>query len=190
MAVNDSGLKDVDGDYSDWIEIHNPTPATINLGGWYLTDSVTNKTRWRFPATNLNTGAYLVVFASDKNRTNAGAQLHTNFKLSGPGEYLGLIMPDGATVASEYAPLFPPQVANVSYGLTPVTGSSAVLVSSNSSARVLVPSGPVNVNWPLASFQPDASWLVATTPLGYETATNSACIQCSLCRGQPLPIRR
>ncbi len=172
MAVNDSGLKDVDGDCSDWIEIHNPTPAAINLGGWYLTGSITNKTQWRFPATNLNAGAYLVVFASDKNRANVGAQLHTNFKLSGSGEYLGLVMPDGATVASEYAPQFPPQLANVSCGLTPVTGSAAVLVSSTSPARALVPSGPVNDGWKLSSYQPDASWAVTPMPAGYEAVTN------------------
>ena len=45
MPVNDSGLRDADGEYSDWIEIHNPTPATINMGGWYLTDNATNKTQ-------------------------------------------------------------------------------------------------------------------------------------------------
>lgn len=29
MAVNNSGLQDADGEFSDWIEIHNPTPAML-----------------------------------------------------------------------------------------------------------------------------------------------------------------
>ncbi|MEO5960941.1 MAG: CotH kinase family protein, partial [Opitutaceae bacterium] len=59
---------------------------------------------------------YLVVFASNKNRRDPSAPLHTNFALSASGEYLGLIKPDGTTVASEYAPSFPPQSEDVSYG--------------------------------------------------------------------------
>jgi len=109
MAASSSGLQDVDADYSDWIEIHNPTPGVVNLAGWYLTDA----------ATNLLAGGCLVVFASDKNRAVAGGQLPPNFKLNSDGEYLGLVMPKGVTVASEYAPVFPPQVSNISYGLTP-----------------------------------------------------------------------
>jgi hypothetical protein len=126
LAVNSSNLPDGDGEFSDWIEIHNPTPAPVNLDGWYLTDDATNLVKWRFPATNLNAGAYLLVFASDKNRTNAGAQLHTYFKLSATGEYMGLVRPDGVTVASEYAPVYPPQAANISYGLTVSNGTLGV----------------------------------------------------------------
>src|SRR6185436_12088813 len=34
LAGNTSGLKDQDGDRPDWIELHNPTDGSINLGGW------------------------------------------------------------------------------------------------------------------------------------------------------------
>ena len=40
----------------------------------------------------------MVVFASEKNRRNPGARLHTDFKLSGAGEYLALVKPDGVTI--------------------------------------------------------------------------------------------
>ena len=36
------GLVDEDGDYSDWIEIHNPTTQAIDLAGWHLTDEADN----------------------------------------------------------------------------------------------------------------------------------------------------
>jgi len=170
LAVNNAGLRDEDGELADWIEIHNPTASAVDLAGWYLTDEADRLTKWVFPSTNLAAGGYLVVFASDKDRAAAGAPLHTNFKLTSTGEYLGLVEPDGVTVASEYAPSYPPQLANVSYGLTPASTESATLVQSNSTARVLVPSGPVEAGWPSISYQPDASWAVLLMPVGYEAA--------------------
>ena len=55
-----------------------------------------------------------LIFASGKNRTNAAASLHTNFKLSKDGGYLALINAAG-NVVSEFAS-YPPQRADVSYG--------------------------------------------------------------------------
>src|SRR6266478_7201628 len=78
MASNSHGLRDQDGDYSDWIEIHNGGTNTVNLDGWFLTDNANDLSKWRFPATNLLVNGYLVVFASGKNRAVAGAELHTS----------------------------------------------------------------------------------------------------------------
>ncbi|MBW1901514.1 MAG: CotH kinase family protein, partial [Deltaproteobacteria bacterium] len=116
MASNDITLVDEDGDYSDWIEIHNPGLAEENLGGWYLTDDASNRTKWQFPDISLGSDGYLVIFASDKDRAVAGSELHLNFKLSSNGEYLALVEPDGITVAYEYAPEFPAQRTDISYG--------------------------------------------------------------------------
>lgn len=117
MASNTSVLPDENGTYSDWIELHNPDAIAVDLNGWYLTDSASNLTKWKFPAVTLPPGGYLVVFASNKDRAESGAQLHTNFALGAGGEYLALVKADGTTVAHEYAPSFPAQDANVSYGL-------------------------------------------------------------------------
>jgi hypothetical protein len=117
MAANTASLADDNGEYSDWLEIYNPGPAAVNLDGWYLTDSAANKTKWKLPAISLAAGGYLVVFASNKNRRDPAATLHTNFALSASGEYLGLVRPDGVTVAHEYAPAFPAQTNDVSYGI-------------------------------------------------------------------------
>jgi hypothetical protein len=117
MAANDSWLADEDGDFSDWIEIHNPDGAAVSLAGYHLTDSSTNLSKWTFPATTLDPGAYLIVFASGKNRTDPAARLHTDFQLSADGEYLALVAPDGVTVVSAIAPSYPPQFGNVSFGL-------------------------------------------------------------------------
>jgi spore coat protein CotH len=115
MASNTNGVQDEDGDYSDWVEIYNASNAAVNLEGWHLTDGATNLAQWTFPATNMPAGGFLVVFASGKDRT--APRLHANFSLSSDGEYLALVRPDGTTIEHEYAPAFPEQYANVSYGI-------------------------------------------------------------------------
>ena len=116
MASNTRTLADENGDYSDWIEIYNPNPTPVSLDGWFLTDSTNDLTKWRFPATNIAGGGFLVVFASQKDRRTPGTRLHTNFRLSAEGEYLALVRDDGNTIASEFQPVFPSQVPNVSFG--------------------------------------------------------------------------
>lgn len=116
MALNSSTLADRDGDYSDWIELFNARDASVSLEGWSITDNAGKPRKWLFPDISIPAGGYLVIFASGKDRADAGEELHTSFSLSGSGEYLGLFKPDGS-VASEYAPLFPAQQTDVSYGL-------------------------------------------------------------------------
>src|SRR5205085_3481224 len=108
-------IQDKDGDYSDWIEIHNTSAAPINLTGWSLTDKSNDLDQWVFPSQTLAANGYLVVFASEKNLRTPGQQLHTNFKLGGSGEYLALVVPEGVTFGSEFQPFN--QLNNISYGL-------------------------------------------------------------------------
>ncbi|MFO7657893.1 MAG: lamin tail domain-containing protein, partial [Bacteroidales bacterium] len=117
MALNNSTLQDEDGDYEDWIEIYNAGTSEVNLAGWTLTDEVINYSKWLFPEITLNTGEYLVVFASGKDRKLEKNKLHTNFKLSGSGEFFGLGKPDGSQYATFFAPAFPEQYPDISYGL-------------------------------------------------------------------------
>ncbi|MDG2123566.1 MAG: CotH kinase family protein, partial [Verrucomicrobiales bacterium] len=122
MADNDRGLADEDGEYPDWIEIANTGTEAVELGGYSLTDKVTDLKRWKFPPTTLEAGGYLVVFASGKDRDPAGGELHTNFVLDSSGEYLGLVAPDGVTVVAGFSPRYPTQAENVSFGMG-VSGS-------------------------------------------------------------------
>lgn len=119
QARNNSTIRDEDGEYEDWIEIHNTAAVAGSLNGWYLTDNSLNLTKWKFPNVSVAAGGYLVVFASNKNRPpnpSPGNQLHTNFQLSENGEYLALVDPR-TNVVSSFAPnypAFPP--GEVSYG--------------------------------------------------------------------------
>lgn len=117
MAANESGLADEQGEFADWIEIHNPETVPVSLAGYHLTDNPANLDKWTFPDVTLNPGAYLVVFASGKDRQDLAGRLHTDFQLSADGEYLALVAPDGLTIVSAMAPRYPPQFENISFGL-------------------------------------------------------------------------
>src|SRR3954470_20951044 len=69
MANNSSTLTDENLDYVDWIELRNTTAASVDLTGYYLTDTGSNLRKWRFPATNIVANGYLLVYASGKDRT-------------------------------------------------------------------------------------------------------------------------
>ncbi len=173
MAVNDIGLDDEDRDEEDWIELYNAGMNTVNLEGWYLTDNVNNLTKWAFPEVTLAPDTYLVVFASGKNRRDPLAVLHTNFKLKGSGEYLGLVRPDGGTVVSEFFPTYPKQAPDVSYGPTAET----MLLMPGAPAKALVPRNYALEPNPRFSetLRPwiqedsdDSSWQTGTTGVGYD----------------------
>ncbi len=137
MASNASGLQDEDGEYSDWIEIHNPGATNVSLTGWYLTDDAANLTRWRFPAVSLPAAGHLVVFASGKDRAVATNELHTSFRLDAEGEYLALVRPGGESVEHAYSPAYPEQRADASYGIRiPVVVTDLVAVGRSAAAFV------------------------------------------------------
>ena len=117
MAINNSTLPDEDGDYPDWLELYNPGTSPVSLQGWYLTDNPGRPDKWEIPAVSLEPGSYLLLFASGKDRRDPAGNLHTNFSLSGSGEYLAVFEPDARTVSCAYSPMFPSQRADVSYGI-------------------------------------------------------------------------
>jgi hypothetical protein len=171
MASNNTALADEDGDYPDWIEIANISAITVELDGWYLTDRADNLTKWEFPrGVELEAGEFLVVFASGKNRKDPDNELHTNFQLSGTGEYLAIVYPN-ETVAHEYAPVYPQQCTDVSYGLGMTTVKTVAEVPGQSTSwhyrkGTSEASNPIYA-WRFPDFNEDSSWLSGQTSIGY-----------------------
>lgn len=173
LARNDTGMVDADGERPDWIEIHNPTSAAVDLGGWYLTDKADDLTKWRFPSRSIDAGEYLVVFASNKNRREE--ELHTNFKLTAGGEFLALVYdePD-PTIVQQFAPEFPQQLSDVSYGVS-IASSPLPLLSTGATAEVLVPADDsLGLDWTLRGFLPNVAWSALPTGVGYDEVSGAA----------------
>ena len=175
MAINGDTLRDEDGDSSDWIELFNSGSEKIDLGGYALTNDEASLKKWTFPSVELDSGSFLLVFASEKNRRVSGAELHTDFKLSN-GDYLALVAPDGSTVITEFgsaADPLPSQFEDTSYGLMQNGNrTSAVLIDSAPSGRALVPTDDsLEETWQELPFN-DTSWTSITAGVGYdESAT-------------------
>ena len=93
MPANKSSLLDADGNFSDWIELCNVSGEACDLDGFYLSDDSDDLLKWRFPSVSLVPGERMIVFCSDKDRTDG--ELHTNFSISSAGETLYLTSPAG-----------------------------------------------------------------------------------------------
>lgn len=162
LAGNSGGLQDADGESSDWIEIYNPTAAPVNLANWSLTDDPDDLNKWVFPAVTIGANQFLTVFASDKNR-KTGPELHTNFKLSADGDYLALVN-SSSVVVSAYAPTYPAQISNISYG---VRFDTAKLIEPGANVQYQIPtSGALGTTWTTNSFNP-AGWSTGTSGVGF-----------------------
>jgi hypothetical protein len=163
LARNDGVLDDGDGDSSDWIELYNPGPDTVGLGGWALTDDPNDATGWELPEGVLVGGGFLVVFASGKNTIDSAGYAHTDFKLSGDGETLRLLRPDGV---EQDRITFPEQVIDVSYG--PEQSSQASTLIGDGSDLRWTGTAP-DATWTQTDFD-DSSWSNGTLPVGFDLA--------------------
>ena len=90
MAANTKSITDPQGQYEDWLELHNLTDKTVNLTGMYLTDKIDNLKKWAFPEdTTIPAHGYLLVWLDEDGKAESG--LHANFKLARNGETVMLV---------------------------------------------------------------------------------------------------
>ena len=67
MAANTKSLVDPQGDYEDWIELHNTSNETVSLAGMYLTDKMDNLTKWEFPdISTIPPRGYIIVWLDEE----------------------------------------------------------------------------------------------------------------------------
>lgn len=88
-------------EFEDWVELHNPTAAPIDIAGYFLTDRLDRPMKWQVPSTAgdstiIPPGGFVVLFADEDGPQGWN---HMNFKLSSLGEPLALRSPDGFSVA-------------------------------------------------------------------------------------------
>jgi len=171
----------------DFIELYNPHPLPINLGGLYLTDNpVTQQSKQKLASLSFIGPEGYAVFRA--NQGNKPSEL--NFKLSPDGEIIGLFDEKSNLIDQV---LYGPQTTDVSQGRSPdgssyyeffelptpgvkntffdIITAESTLVSENAEKRVLVPTGPVDDNWKESEIFDDSDWMVCTGEpggVGYE----------------------
>ncbi|HXJ55797.1 MAG TPA: lamin tail domain-containing protein [Verrucomicrobiae bacterium] len=85
----------------DWIELHNPTSASVDIGGWFLTDERTAPFKFRIPdQTRIPAGGYVTF---DETDFDAIANGTNRFQLSSEGEAVYLFSADAATNLTGYS---------------------------------------------------------------------------------------
>ncbi|MCB1125275.1 MAG: lamin tail domain-containing protein, partial [Verrucomicrobiae bacterium] len=116
VANNRLSLRDGHGEAPDWIELHNPTDAAVDLAGCGLSDDPAEPMRWVFPTATIPPHGWRVVFASGRNEpVDAGGFLHANFQLAADGESLVLTAADGITTLDRID-AYPAQDEDLAYG--------------------------------------------------------------------------
>ena len=116
MASNDAALPGPQGDYPDWIEIYNAGDEPVMLGGYFLSDDLSDPgAMFQIPTTypdsvTVAAGGYIIFYA---NKGEASSVLNLDFKLSSGGEAVGFWTPESLFLDSL---TYGEQTTNVSYG--------------------------------------------------------------------------
>lgn len=118
MADNVATVQDDAGAWSDWVELYNPTSATVDLDGWTLTDDLDAPYRHTLSGVEVPAGGHVLLWADDA--ADLGPR-HLAFSLAAAGEAVGLYAPDGESVDGV---TFGQQAADVSLARLPDGGDT------------------------------------------------------------------
>ena len=97
MIGNTRTITDQEGNYSDFIELYNYGDKDINLEGCFLSDDISNVTKYAFSNITIKSKEYLIVYASNKNKI-VDNEVHTNFRLSKTDNYIVLSNTDSSLI--------------------------------------------------------------------------------------------
>ena len=116
VANNRLSLRDGRGDSSDWVELHNPNNASLDMTGYGLSDRADLPMKWVFPATNMPAHGRMIVFASGRdNPVDDEGWLHADFNLDAAGESVVLTAPNGSETL-DVITNYPGQMEDLAYG--------------------------------------------------------------------------
>lgn len=179
MPDNVSAWRDDLGAAPDWIELHNPTDAPVDLSGWTLSDDEMEPEKGGLSGV-VEAGGYLFLRADD--RPGEG---HLPFRLSSEGGDVALFAPDGRGQVVSYGAVGQDfSVARVTdccsgegcldfafrgtpgYGNAEPGPPGQAVLSEGSFWRVLAWPAVPPPEWPLPGFD-DTAWTLLQAPVGY-----------------------
>lgn len=112
MVLNTSGVVDEEGEHEGWVELRNSKNTQVDVGGLFLTNDLSDPTRWQIPPGTLVPAQAVLLFWLDGESTEG--PLHTSFSLSAISGTLALFDLDGATLVDSIS--YEAQVSDVSAG--------------------------------------------------------------------------
>lgn len=137
LAENDGNERDEYNDKEDWIEIYNTSNQTIDMSNVYLSNTMSNTLKWKFPAnTYILPNGYLTVWADDDSLEKI---LHTNFNLNKDTGFL--VMSTVSNLLDSIS--FTNQMADTSWGRYPNGTGNFMLMNTTY--------GYENNNFPLST---------------------------------------
>lgn len=117
MASNNTAVMDPAGEYDDWLEIYNAGTTIVDLGGYSISDDLSNPTKYVIPTaqdeTKIQPGGFLIIWCDSQT---AQGPLHAGFNLSGGGESIALYRNDQSVVDSL---TYTAQQSDLSFGRVP-----------------------------------------------------------------------
>ena len=114
MALNNSSVQNANGGYGDWIELYNTTSSTVSLDYLFLSDDISNPTKWQFPfGKTIPPFGYFIVWADNDT---SSVETHCNFGFSGNGEDIMLSYANGTVIDST---VYPVQINDITWGRFP-----------------------------------------------------------------------
>lgn len=126
---------DADGNYSDYVELYNPTAEEVSLDGYFLSDDEGKLKKYALGDVKIPAGGYTVIWMDG---SGDGADGQEGFRISAKGEQLYLSSAEGAVVDEVTVPALS---YNTVYGRVddgaawePMTGTAG---GSNAEAEIL-----------------------------------------------------
>jgi len=132
LARNTSVYPDETGEFSDWLELYNPTNRFIDVAGLFLTNDATVPDKHTIPegygdVTYIAPGGFKTLWLDDNP---SKGPLHVGFIIPGAGSFLGISSRNGNQYNYWDQMTYPPIGADVSYGRVPDGGSEFMVFDS------------------------------------------------------------
>lgn len=154
----------------DWVELYNDGDTSVDLSGWYLSDSKKDPYKWAFPSgTKLKAGAYLTVYCTGDEDIDPGKDdtFYSTFKISAKGEKLLLSDSTGELVQRLDIPA---QYGTVSYGLPSSGGEYGYFANDTRGAKNDAVAYASRLDAPtidtVGGYYPAGTTVLATAPAG------------------------
>ena len=114
-AANFGGFNSNVGDNEDWVELQNTGTTDLDVGGYFLSDKLTNPDKWEIPAgTIIPANEYLHIWVSGEDAM-IGTELHAGFKITQTRNSESIVLSNPSGTVIDLNEIDIPNQANHSY---------------------------------------------------------------------------